>query len=69
MSGRVVGAVEIDLENARKIVHKHAPFVGGEVLLEDVAKAVADGIAFGRAEALTLDRSASAPTERANGPR
>ena len=67
MSARVVRVSEFDLENARKIVHKHAPFVGGPGLLEAVAKAVADGIALGRAEALTLDRLVSMPIERANG--
>jgi hypothetical protein len=41
-----------DLENARIIARRHVPMVQGEGTLENVAKAVAEGIAFGRKEAL-----------------
>lgn len=39
-----------DMEKAREIVRKHSPFVGGDGLLEKIAKAVAEGIALGREE-------------------
>jgi hypothetical protein len=39
------GVMMFDLEIARTIVRRHAPFVQGEALLENIAKAVAEGIA------------------------
>jgi hypothetical protein len=35
-----------DLEIARIIVRRHAPFVQGVTMLENIAKAVAEGIAI-----------------------
>jgi hypothetical protein len=44
-----------DLEKAKKIVAKHAPYVGaGGSLPDNVAQAVVDGIALGRKEGLEL---------------
>jgi len=37
-----------DLARAREIARKHSPFVGGDMLLESVAKAIAQRIAEGR---------------------
>jgi hypothetical protein len=44
-----------DLEKAKKIVAKHAPYVGaGGSLPGNIAIAVAEGIALGRKEGLEL---------------
>jgi hypothetical protein len=42
--------MENDLQKAREIARKHSPFVGGNGMLENIAKAIADGIAMGREE-------------------
>jgi hypothetical protein len=42
-----------DLARAREIARKHAPFVGWDMLLESVAKAIAEGIADGRERAVS----------------
>ena len=42
-----------DLARAREIARRHAPFVGGDMLLESVAKAIAEGIADGRERAVS----------------
>ena len=42
-----------DLARAREIARKHAPFVGGDTLLESVAQAIAEGIAEGRERAVS----------------
>jgi len=42
-----------DLARAREIARRHAPFVGGDSLLESVAKAIAEGIAEGRERAVS----------------
>lgn len=42
-----------DLVRAREIARKHAPFVGGDMLLESVAQAIAEGIAEGRERAVS----------------
>lgn len=39
-----------DLEKARGIVRKYAPFVNGDRLLDSIERAVAEGIAVGRDE-------------------
>jgi hypothetical protein len=44
--------MKTDLEMAREIVLRHSPFVGGEALAENIARAVADGIALGRSKTL-----------------
>jgi len=52
--------METDLEKAYEIVRKHTPFVGGDALLDNIVKVVAEGIACGR-EGRTLrlaDRAA-----------
>jgi hypothetical protein len=53
------GVMMFDLEIARIIVGRHAPFVQGDAMLENISKAVAEGIAFGRKEALEIGRSGS----------
>ena len=42
-----------DLARAREIARKHAPFVGGDMLVESVAQAIAEGIAEGRERAVS----------------
>jgi hypothetical protein len=44
--------MKTDLEMAREIVLRHSPFVGGEALAENIAGAVAEGIALDRTETL-----------------
>ena len=46
----ILVVMENDLQKAREIAHKHSPFVSGDAMLENIAKAVADGIATGREE-------------------
>ena len=43
-----------DMEKAEKITAKYAPFVGGASLEHNITRAVAEGIALGRKEALAL---------------
>jgi hypothetical protein len=53
--------MKTDLEKAREIVRRHAPFVQGAAMLENIAKAVTEGIVFGRKEALEIaDRGSQA---------
>jgi thiamine monophosphate synthase len=49
---------EIDLKRAREIAQAHWPFVGnGGTLAENVARAVAQGIAEGRQQGFQLAKS------------
>jgi hypothetical protein len=50
---------EADLKRAREIAQAHWPFVGGVALPENVARAVAQGIAEGREQALEIAKKAS----------
>ena len=45
-----------DLENAHEIVRRHGPFVRGGSLTENIARAIAEGIAMDRAERGSLHR-------------
>lgn len=67
MSAHILRPNASDIEKARGIVRKHAPFVGGPALLEDVTKAVADGIVLGREEALRLSIEEQTTARRATG--
>jgi hypothetical protein len=45
--------MSLDLEKAREIVRRHGPFVGSMgTMPENIAIAVAEGIALGRKEAI-----------------
>jgi hypothetical protein len=58
---------ESDLDKARQIVASHGSFVGqGRVHREDIAKAVAEGIALGRDEGFELALKALAEMAKAS---
>jgi len=55
-----------DLEKAERITAKHAPFVGGSSLEHNIARAVAEGIALGRQEALAVAATSIADAIKKN---
>jgi hypothetical protein len=55
-----------DLETARDIVRKYTPFVGGDGLLDSIAKSVAEGISVGRNERTLAATSQDSPSATTN---
>jgi hypothetical protein len=49
-----------DLDKAREIAEKHKPYVGNiGTMLPNIARAIAEGIAYGRKQGLETARAAS----------
>jgi hypothetical protein len=66
--GRHIGRMETDLDKAREIIRKHVRFIERTgITHENIAIAVAEGIALGRKEGIAMAAEAIARLKGENG--
>jgi hypothetical protein len=64
----ILHSMETDLDKAREIIRKHVRFIGRMGMMhENIAMAVAEGIALGRKEGIAMAAEAISQLKQENG--